>query len=156
MYISGRTGNLQVLRLTVVERKEPKMKCHFTNQKFEDSLRLKNKFVEDSLLALILYVFTAVFILVGSILKNNTFPLIGNILFISGIIIGIIYLFSISKSFLSVSNLNKQLGNDSKYNAVLFLILGVPLYFLMHTFHIKRINEALNLQSQENNTSEAP
>ena len=135
-----------------ITKQQLKFAGHFTNQKFEDAIRLKNKYVEDSLLTLILYIITAVFILVGSILKNNYFPMSGNILFYSGIAIGIIFLFSISKAFMSISNLNKHLGNDSKYNAVLFLILGVPLYFLMHIFHIKRINEELNLQSQGNNS----
>jgi lipopolysaccharide export system permease protein len=154
--ITYRNTALAILASRGITKQQLKFAGHFTNQKFEDTLRLKNKYVEDSQLALILYIFTTVFILAGSILKNNYYPITGNVLFYLGIAIGIIFLFSISKSFVSISNLNKHLGNDSKYNAVLFLILGIPLYFLMHIFHIKRINEELNLQTQEKDLPETP
>lgn len=154
--ITYKNTALAVLESRGITKQQLKFGGHFTNQKFEDTIRLKNKYVEDSKLTLILYIFMTVLILGGSILKNNTFPLIGNILFISGIVIGFIFLFSISKSFLSISNFNKHLGNDTKYNSILFLILGVPLYFLMHIVQIKRINEELNLQSQEDDTPETP
>ncbi|WP_407515549.1 LptF/LptG family permease [Tamlana fucoidanivorans] len=141
-----RNTALAVLDSRGITKQQLKFAGHFKNQKYEDSLRLKNTFEEDSNLALVLYIFMTLLILVGSILKNNKFPVTGNILFILGILIGIIFLFAISKSFLSFASYNKHIDNESKYSGLIFLLVGLPLYFIVYVYTKKKFNQDLNIR----------
>tara|TARA_R110002050_G_scaffold71771_6_gene154372 strand:- start:3565 stop:5532 length:1968 start_codon:yes stop_codon:yes gene_type:complete len=148
--IKHKNTALSIINARGITNEQLKFGGNFNNQKFEETLRLKNKYEEDTNLTLILYIISSVLILGGSILNNNTLPVIGNIIFITGIVIGVIYLFSLIKSFLSSSNLNKHLGKETISNALLFLLLGLPLYFIIHLYQKRKINEELNLNKKNN------
>lgn len=142
---------LEIINSRGITNQQLKFSGNFNNQKFEETIRLKNKFEEDSKLAFILYLISLLLVAGGSILQNNKFPLIGNVLFIIGIIIGVVYLFSLIKSFMSNSNLNKHLEKESFSNAIIFLLFGLPLYFIIYLYQKKKIEEEINFSSKNLN-----
>jgi len=145
---------LSIINSRGITNQQLKFSGNFANEKLEESLRLKDKYEEDSKLAFILYGISLVLTLVGSILQNNNFPLIGKILFVIGIIAEFIFLISLVRSFISYSNLNKHLGKDSFSNALIFLLLGLPLYIVNYYFQRKKINKYLfiNKTNQDHKT----
>jgi len=145
---------LSIINSRGITNQQLKFSGNFANEKLEESLRLKDKYEEDSKLAFILYGISLVLTLVGSILQNNNFPLIGKIPFVIGIIAEFIFLISLVRSFISYSNLNKHLGKDSFSNALIFLLLGLPLYIVNYYFQRKKINKYLfiNKTNQDHKT----
>ena len=143
---------LAIINSRGISNQQLKFSGNFTNEHFEESIRLKNKYDEDSKLALILYSITLLLILPGAILKNNDFPLIGNALFLIGIIIGIVFLISLIRSFISFSNLNKHLEKGTLSSTIIFLLLGLPLYFINYFLQRKKLNTELfiNNSNKEN------
>ncbi len=140
---------LLIINSRGISNEQLKFSGNFTNQNFEEALRLKNIYVEDSKLAFILYFISLISILIGMVLENNNFPYIGNTLFIFGLISEIFFLFSLVKSFISHSNLNKHLNKDTFSNAIVFSLIGLPFYFLLYFYQKKKIEEDLNLTNSK-------
>jgi len=151
--IEYKNSSLALLESRGITQQELKFGGNLTDHGYEESIRLKYLYEENSKLAFILYCITLILILPGAILKNNGFPSIGQVLFISGIIVGIFYLFALIKSFIDNSNLYKQLGKNNITNALVFAIGGLPLYFLFYFFQKKKINEDLKTSNTENSTT---
>ncbi|TBN04302.1 YjgP/YjgQ family permease [Hyunsoonleella flava] len=144
-----RNTAVSILNSRGISNQQLKFSGNFDNQKFEEGIRLKYKFDEDSKLAFILYAIAFPLIIGGLVLENNTYPLIGNTLFVIGLIIGVVYLFALVKSFISSSNLNKHLGKESGMNAVVYLLFGLPLYFIFYLYQKKATSEALYLNPKK-------
>jgi lipopolysaccharide export system permease protein len=119
---------------------------------YEESIRLKYLYEDNSKLAFILYAITILIILPGLILKNNGFATIGQALFVCGIIVGILYLFALIKSLIDSSNLNKHLGKNNISNALIFILFGMPFYFVFYFFQKKKIGEDLKINQTKNKT----
>jgi len=134
---------LSIINSRGITNQQLKFSGNFTNEVFEESIRLKNRYDEDSKLSLILYSISLVLLLGGSILKNNGFSIIGNPLFVVGIITEIVFLISLIRSFISYSNLNKHLEKGTISGAIVFLLLGLPLYFINYFFQRKKLNKNL-------------
>lgn len=144
--IAYKNSSVAILETRGITAQELKIGGHFTNQKYEEAVRLKHMYDEDSKLSLILYAIAVPLILLGSILKNNTFPLIGNILFVTGIVIEVLFLFSFMKSFNSFSNLTKQLDKSAIGGALIFLLFGIPLYMVNYFIQSKQIAKELKMK----------
>ncbi len=140
-----RNTAVSILNSRGITDQQLKFSGNFDNQKFEEGIRLKYKLDEDSKLAFILYAIAIPLILSGLIFGNNKFPILGKILLIVGIAIGVIYLFALIRSFISSSNLNKHLEKESGINGILYLLLGLPLYFIFYLIQRKSTSEALYL-----------
>lgn len=149
-----RNTAVSILNSRGVTNQQLKFSGNFDNQKFEEGIRLKYKFDEDSKLAFILYAIAIPLLIGGLIFNNNEFPIIGKILLFIGGAIGVIYIFALIRSFIGSSNLNKHLGKESGINAILFLLLGLPLYFLFYIFQRKATSEALYLTNKAFTISE--
>ena len=141
--IEFKNSSIDILESRGITKQELKFGGNLTDYKYEESLRLKYQYEENSKLAFVLYAITLILILPGAVLKNNGFPSIGQTLFVSGIIFGIFYLFALIKSFIDHSNLNKLLGKNNISNAILFLLIGLPLYLLFYFYQKKKINDDL-------------
>lgn len=148
--IKSKNTALFVLNSRGITKEELKFGGNLTNQKFEEIIRLKDRFDEDSKLAFILYFLSIPLIVVGAVLRNNGYPITGKTIFITGIVIGVLYLFSLIRSFFSHSNLNKQFGNEGVSNALFYLLLGLPLYMIFYFFQKKKIEEDLHLNVHRN------
>ena len=141
--IEYKNSSLALLESRGITQQQLKFSGNLTDYSYEESIRLKYLYEENSKLAFILYAIALILILPGTILKNNGFPSIGQAFFVCGIIVGVIYLFALIKSFIDNSNLYKQLGKNNVANALVFAIGGLPLYFLFYFFQKKKINEDL-------------
>ncbi len=148
--IEYKNSALSILETRGITQQQLKFSGNLTDYGYEESLRLKYSYEENSKLAFILYFFTLILVLPGAILRNNGYPTLGQGLLVTGIIIGVFYLFALIKSFVDVSNLYKQLEKKTISNAVLFVLLGLPLYMLFYFIQKKRINE--DLKVVKNNT----
>lgn len=151
--IEYKNSSLALLKSRGISEQELKFGGNLTDYGYEESLRLKYLYEENSKLAFILYTIALFLILPGAILKNNGFPVIGQIAFVCGIIIGLLYLFALIKSFIDNSNLYKQIGKSNVANALVFAVGGLPLYFLFYFFQKKKINEDLKTNITKNNAS---
>ncbi|MDG5491227.1 LptF/LptG family permease [Psychroserpens sp. SPM9] len=145
--IEYKNSSLAILNSRGITQQELKFGGNLIDYGYEEALRLKYSYEGNSKLAFILYLITLVLILPGAILKNNGFPTIGQVLFVSGIIIGVLYLFALIKSFIDHSNLYKQLEKKNISNAVVFLLIGLPLYILFYFYQKQRIKEDLKVNS---------
>ncbi|MEY8847658.1 LptF/LptG family permease [Psychroserpens sp. XS_ASV72] len=139
--IEYKNSALAILEKRGITQQQLKFAGNLTDYDYEESLRLKYSYEENSKLAFVLYGLMLLIGLPGAILRNNGYPTLGQTLFVIGIGIGVLYLFALMKSFVDHSNLYKQLGKKNISNAVLFLLLGLPLYFVFYVFQKKRINE---------------
>ena len=140
-----RNTAVSILNARGISDQQLKFSGNFNNQFLEEGIRLKYKLDEDSKLALVLYLISFPLILAGLILKNNTFPRLGMVFFIVGIAVGLIYILALIRSFVSSSNLNKHLKKDTGINAILYLLFGLPLYFVFYVFQKKSASTALYL-----------
>jgi len=151
--IAYKNSSLEVLESRGITQQQLKFAGNLTDYSYEESLRLKYLYEENSKLAFVLYAFTLLLVLPGAILRNNGFPTIGQVLLISGIAIGIFYLFALIKSFTDSSNLNKQLEKNNISNALIFLLFGLPFYFVFYFFQKKKINEDLKTTTKKDKTA---
>ncbi|MBR9846043.1 MAG: YjgP/YjgQ family permease [Algicola sp.] len=143
--IEYKNSSLAVLESRGITQQELKFGGNLVDYGYEESIRLKYLYEDNSKLAFVLYAITLVLILPGAILKNNGFPTVGQVLFVCGSIVGILYLFALIKSLMDSSNLNKHLGKNNISNAVIFILFGLPFYFIFYFFQKKRINEELKI-----------
>ncbi|MDO5971031.1 LptF/LptG family permease [Flavivirga aquimarina] len=142
--VSYKDMSLSILESRGVTKQELKISGNFSNQKYEEAIRLTSAFEEDSKLAFILYIIAAILNLAGFILKNNTFPTLGITLVVIGNTIAVIYLIALIKSFNNQSNFNKLIDKSSINNAIIFILVGLPLYAVYFFLQRKKIKEDLN------------
>lgn len=143
--ITYKNTALSVMNSRGITNQQLKFAGHFTNQKYEEAIRLKNRFIEDSQLALILYSIFAVLTVTGKIIDNNYYDSFGDTLFKVGIAIGVIYFLAFLRSFISSSIFNKHIGKESISNSVLFILIGLPLNFVVYFYQKKKANKDLHL-----------
>ncbi len=146
---------ISVLTSRGITRQELKMAGHLNNDFFEEATNLKNDYVEDSKLSIILYLIGALLIAGGSVLINNKFPGIGNIVVLIGIIIFLVFVFALMKSFTKHSSLYKHLGKNNSINNILFLVFGLPLYVVIYFIQKIQIKKDLNaIEFNQNSQTE--
>ncbi|KAB1067647.1 YjgP/YjgQ family permease [Tamlana haliotis] len=130
--IKYKNSALAILDSRGVTKQQLKFSGEYSDDRFNETIRLKIANDEDSKLALIIYFIFAPFILVGKILENNNYESIGKTLFIVGIVIGIIYLFAFTRSFISFSNFKKHVKKQLITNSILYVLVGFPLFFIVY------------------------
>ena len=116
---------------------------NLSNQKYENALRLYIDFKENSKLALVLNTLTIVLGFGSSVLSNNDFPIIGTTL--SGIAILTLLFFVVvfQKTTSNQSDFYKLLSIKFLTNSFVFIILGIPLFFLYRPYFVKKMKEDL-------------
>ena len=67
------------------------------------------------------------------------------------VIIGIIYFFALLRSFISNSIFNKHIDNESLSKSILYIIVGLPLYFVVYFYQKKKVNEYFHLTDKPKN-----
>ena len=134
---------LKILNSRGISELELKMGGNLSNQKYENALRLYIDFKENSKLALVLNTLTIVLGFGSSVLSNNDFPIIGTTL--SGIAILTLLFFVVvfQKTTSNQSDFYKLLSIKFLTNSFVFIILGIPLFFLYRTYFVKKMKEDL-------------
>ena len=140
---SYRNTSLKLLNERGITEEELRFGGNLYNENYENALRYKTAFDDNSKMSLKLYFLMVVPIVSGLVLNNNGFPTLGKILLVLGIIHGILFLFTLTRSFLNQSNFNKILGKNSPTNVFSLILVGIPLYFLYHNFFKKKMKEDL-------------
>ena len=134
---------LKILNSRGISELELKMGGNLSNQKYENALRLYIDFKENSKLALVLNTLTIVLGFWSSVLSNNDFPIIGTTL--SGIAILTLLFFVVvfQKTTSNQSDFYKLLSIKFLTNSFVFIILGIPLFFLYRPYFVKKMKEDL-------------
>ncbi|MEZ4796564.1 MAG: LptF/LptG family permease [Flavobacteriaceae bacterium] len=134
---------LHILNSRGITEEELRFGGNLANEKYESALRYKNSYDENSRMALLLYIVSLVLDLSGAILNNNGFPTLGKILLGIGILATIMFLISFGKTLSSQTNFYKTLNNKMMSNSIVFMVLGIPLYFLYFIYFNRKMKEDL-------------
>ena len=150
--IEYKNSAVSILVSRGITRQELKLTGSLNNQHYEEAVRLKDEYEEDSKLAFITSIISSVLSILGRVLENNKFPTLGNTLFIIGIIVFIIFILSLIKSFTKHSDFNKHIGKPKSINALLYVLFGLTFYFIFYFIQRKQINKALFSTKNPKNT----
>ena len=134
---------LLLLKNRGITEEELRFGGNLVNENYENALRYKIDYNEYSSIAFKLYFITLVSQIIGAVLNNNGFPIIGKLLIIIGTVATLLYLISFFKAFISQSNFYKILGGKIMSNAIVLILLGIPLYFIYHFYFKNKIKEDL-------------
>lgn len=140
---SYRNTSLVLLGNRGISEEELRFGGNLYNENYENALRYKSAYDENSKLAFKLYFISLFLDIVGAVLNNNEFPILGKILMGIGVISTVFYLISFIRSFINQSNFYKILQRKTMSNAIFLIILGVPLYFLYHFYFRGKLKEDL-------------
>ena len=134
---------LQILNARGITEQELRFGGNLLNENFENALRYKNAYEENSRMGLFLYIIMLTFSIVGAILNNNGFPAVGKFLLVIGVLAIILFLITFVKTLSSQSNFYKVLGKKVMANSVILVIVGIPLYFLYFIYFNRKMKEDL-------------
>ena len=134
---------LQILNTRGITEQELRFGGNLLNENFENALRYKNAYEENSRMGMFLYVIMLTFSIVGAILNNNGFPAVGKFLLVIGVLAIILFLITFVKTLSSQSNFYKVLGKKVMANSVVLVIIGIPLYFLYFIYFNRKMKEDL-------------
>ncbi len=140
---SYRNTSLLLLNNRGITEEELRFGGNLVNENYENALRYKIDYDENSSIAFKLYFITLASQIIGAVLNNNGFPIIGKLLIILGTVATLLYLISFFKAFISQSNFYKILGGKAMSNAVVLILLGIPLYFIYHFYFKNKLKEDL-------------
>lgn len=134
---------LKILNSRGVTEQELRFGGNLVNETFESALRYKNNYRENSRMGFFLYMVAIIFDLSGAILNNNGFPVLGKTLLGIGILATVLFLISFAKTLSNQTNFYKVLGHKIMSNSIVFIILGIPLYFLYYLYFNRKMKEDL-------------
>jgi len=134
---SFRNSSLQILNSRGISEEELRFGGNLINEEYENALRYKNAYDENSRITNILYYIALIFSIFGAVLKNNDFAVLGKTLLFIGIGFIVLYIIGFAKSFVNQSNFYRVLKTNIMSNALVLVVLGIPLYFLYY-YHFKR------------------
>ncbi|NNF81763.1 MAG: YjgP/YjgQ family permease [Flavobacteriaceae bacterium] len=138
-----RNTSLAIMSDRGVSEEELRFGGNLFNENYENALRYKKNFDENSRIALILYWIYIIFGIGGAVLNNNGFPAIGKIMLGIGILACLLFLFALFKAFSQQTNFYKILGANRNSNIIFVVLLGIPLYAIYHTIFRRRLKDDL-------------
>jgi len=140
---SYRNSSIKILNARGITEEELRFGGNLRNENYENALRYKAAYVENSRLSFKLYFIYIIPLLAGLILNNNGFPTLGKILIVFGAISATLFLITLAKSFISQVSFNKLLDRNTTSNVFILILVGIPLYFLYFNFYKKKMKEDL-------------
>ncbi|MCK0109492.1 LptF/LptG family permease [Flavobacteriaceae bacterium S0825] len=140
---SYRNSSIKILNSRGITEEELRFGGNLKNENYENALRYKDSYVENSKLTHKLYFIYIIPLLSGLVLNNNGFPVLGKVLIVIGGISAILFLITLAKSFLSQVNFYKLLNRNISSNIFIIILVGIPLYFLYFNFYKKKMKEDL-------------
>jgi lipopolysaccharide export system permease protein len=140
---SYRNTALRFLNTRGISEEELRFGGNLQNENYENALRYKTAFDENSKITLVLYIFYTVFGIGGGVLNNNGYPTLGTIFIVIGVLSLVLFLIALSKAFINQSNLYKLLGQGKNMNILMVVFLGIPLYFIYSIFFDRKMKEDL-------------
>ena len=141
--IAYRNTALAIMNTRGVTENELKYSGNLVNDNYENALRHLRSYNENSTIALILYIIYALFGLIGAVLNNNGFPVLGPILIALGFFALVLFLVALIKSYTNQTSFYTLLNKNRASNILLLLLVGIPLYFIYQIFFNKKMQEEL-------------
>lgn len=139
--ISYHNTALSLLNLRGITKQELRYAGNLFNETYENAVRHKMAFTENSKVALLLYIAYVMFGLSGAVLNNNGFPVLGTILIVLGALLLILFLVALFKSFTDYTNFYVQLNQNRASNIFLLIFMGILLYFIYRPYLVKKMDE---------------
>ncbi|WP_248723083.1 LptF/LptG family permease [Seonamhaeicola sp. ML3] len=146
-----RNTALSILNKRGITDEQLKFSGNFNNREYEQKTNLRDKFEEDIKLSFILYIISLFTWLPGGVLNNNSYPTIGTVLLILGIITQVLFIIAFVKTCLSEYNYRKFIGKGITVNYILIYIIGIPLYFVVYFLFEKELKRDFDLEITKNN-----
>ncbi len=140
---SFRNTALQFLNDRGITEEELRFGGNLNNENYENGIRFKTAYDENSKMALVLYFIYVILGIGGAIINNNGFPNLGPTLMVLGGIALLLFLIALVKAHINQSKFNKLLGQNKQSNIILLVLLGIPLYFLYRLLFDKKMKEDL-------------
>jgi len=140
---SYRNSSIKILNARGITEDELRFGGNLQNENYENALRFKVAYAENSQLSFKLYFMYLIPLLSGLILNNNSFPTLGKVLIVIGAISAVMFLITLSKSFINQVNFYKLLNKNISSNIFILILIGIPLYFLYFSFYKKKMKEDL-------------
>lgn len=141
--ISHKNSALQVLNNKGVSTLELRMGGNLTNEVYESALRYQNEFEDYSKLALWCYYLCVLMGVGGTILNNNGFSVLGISMIILGFMSLVVFLITYQKTIINQSNFYRLIDKKIMSNALVLIIVGIPLFLFYRIYFKKKINEDL-------------
>jgi lipopolysaccharide export system permease protein len=142
---SYRTSALGILHDRGITEQELKIAGHLSSDNFDNAKRHYLDYALNSKISLFFYIPYFISILAYFVLNNNKLPSLAIVALIIAIPTTILFLTFFFKSLASQSNFYKVADKKSGLNIILFLIVGIPLYFLVYFFNKKKMKEELKV-----------
>ena len=140
---SYRNSSIKILNARGITEEELRFGGNLQNENYENALRYNAAYTENSQLSFKLYFMYIIPLLTGLVLNNNGFPTLGKVLIVIGAIVAVVFLITLSKSFMNQVNFYKLLNKNISSNILILILVGIPLYFLYFSFYKKKIKEDL-------------
>ena len=138
-----RNSAIQILKQRGISELELKMSGYLTNQTYESALRLYIDFKENSKLALVFNFLTILTGLIGSVLNNNGFESLGNLIVGIAIISLIFYLIIFEKSINNQAQFYTFVAVKFIKKSFILILLGLPIFYFYRSYFILKMEEEL-------------
>ena len=138
-----RNSAIQILKQRGISELELKMSGYLTNQTYESALRLYIDFKENSKLALVFNFLTILTGLIGSVLINNGFESLGNLIVGIAIISLIFYLIIFEKSINNQAQFYTFVAVKFIKKSFILILLGLPIFYFYRSYFIRKMEEEL-------------
>ncbi|WP_347925631.1 LptF/LptG family permease [Pontimicrobium sp. SW4] len=143
MDVSYRNSSIKILNSRGITEEELRFGGNLQNENYENALRYKINYTENSALSFKLYFISLFLDIIGAVLNNNGFPTIGITMMAIGAITSLGFLIYLFRSFISLSNFYKLSTNKNNINIFALMIIGIPLYFLIFYYYKNKLSEDL-------------
>ncbi|MBT8310249.1 MAG: YjgP/YjgQ family permease [Flavobacteriaceae bacterium] len=140
-----RDNAFKILNERGISEQELKIAGHISNDRFENAKRNYLDFTLNSRISLFFYIPFLIGILAYFVLNNNNLPLMAIVALVIAIPSTIMFLVFLSKAYMSQTNFYKIAEKKYSFNIIMFIVVGIPLYFLLHVFNKKKMKEELKV-----------
>lgn len=141
--LADKTNALKHLKKRGITELELKLTGNLSNESYESGVRHMEDYHENATVAYYAHLVVLILGIGGFILNNNGFPTIGSIMIVLAIIALILFFILFPKVVKNQAEFYKLLKKKFMTHNVVFIILGLPLFFLYRLYFNKKMNEDL-------------
>ena len=141
--LADKTNALKHLKKRGITELELKLTGNLSNESYESGVRHMEDYHENATVAYYAHLIVLILGIGGFILNNNGFPTIGSIMIAIAIIALILFFILFPKVVKNQAAFYKLLKKKFMTHNVVFIILGLPLFFLYRLYFNKKMNEDL-------------
>ncbi len=141
--LAHKTNALKHLKKRGITELELKLTGNLSNESYESGVRHMEDYHENATVAYYAHLIVLILGIGGFVLNNNGFPTVGSIMIALAIFALILFLILFPKVVKNQAAFYKLLKKKFITHNVVFIILGLPLFFLYRLYFNKKMNEDL-------------